>query len=456
MTIPEIASAQRRAFQTGVHRSYQNRRNHLMALRNAVRKHEAEIAAALFSDLHKSSYESYLTETGLVLNEISFALRHLRSWMKPVRAQTPVTNAIGSSKIYAEPYGCVLIIAPWNYPVYLSLTPLVAAIAAGNCCILKPSEISSATSSALKKIIDDAFDPDFVACIEGGIEASHELLNQKFDYIFFTGNSVTGKIVAASAAKNLTPYALELGGKSPCIVDEKIHLETTAKRIAWGKWLNAGQTCVAPDYLFVHKHVKDRLIRAIQKYTQQFFGTDALSSGEFPHIVNEKHFRRLASMLNDGKIIFGGKGDATTLCIEPTLIENPSWNDSIMQQEIFGPILPIIEFENIDEVIAKIKEQPKPLSLYIFSTDKKFQNKIINECPSGGCMINDVAEHLSNPHLPFGGVGESGTGSYHGKFGFDTFSHHKAVMKKSMLFALPLRYPPYAKRPLWFVKWFLR
>jgi aldehyde dehydrogenase (NAD+) len=332
----------------------------------------------------------------------------------------------------------------------------VAAIAAGNCCILKPSEIASATSSVLKKMIDEAFTPAFVTCVEGGIEASNKLLNQKFDYIFFTGNSVVGKIVAASAVRNLTPYTLELGGKSPCIVDEKINLETAAKRIAWGKWLNAGQTCVAPDYLFVHKRVKAQLVKAIQKYTQQFFGADALSSVEFPRIINEKHFHRLVSMLNDGKIIFGGKGDATTLCIEPTLIENPSWDDSIMQQEIFGPLLPVIEFENIDEVITKVNEQPKPLSLYIFSSSKKFQHKIIHECSSGGCMINDVAEHLSNPHLPFGGVGESGTGSYHGKFGFDTFSHHKAVMKKSTLFALPLRYPPYARRPLWFVKWFLR
>ena len=348
-----------------------------------------------------------------------------------------------SSYRVPEPYGVVLIMSPWNYPFQLAFAPLIGAVAAGNCAVVKPSSYSPHTSSLIAKILGGCFPKEYIAVIEGGREANQELLNQKFDYIFFTGSVSVGRTVMEAASRHLTPVTLELGGKSPCIVHEDANLELAARRIMWGKCLNSGQTCVAPDYLLVHRDVKDRLIMAMEKAITEFFGDTPCRNPEYPRIINEKHFNRLKGLLSDGRILVGGDVNEATLQIAPTIVDQVSWESPVMQEEIFGPILPVLEFEGIHEVITAVNSRPKPLALYLFTNDKNVEKRIIKSISFGGGCINDTIVHLATSYMPFGGVGESGMGSYHGKWSFDTFTHYKSIMKKSIWPDIRLRYPPY-------------
>lgn len=357
--------------------------------------------------------------------------------------KTPITNFLASSYIYNEPYGVALIIAPWNYPFQLIMAPLVGAISAGNCVLLKPSELAVETEKIIVKIIKETFSDEYIGVVTGGVKESEALLKEKFDYIFYTGGINVGKIVMRAAAEHLTPITLELGGKSPCIVDKDANIDLAARRITWGKFLNAGQTCVAPDYLVVHRNIKEKLISSIENYIIEFFGENAFESEEYPRIINERHFKRLEGYLKEGKIVSGGKTDISNLYIEPTIIEGINLKNRIMEEEIFGPIFPVIEFEGMDEVIDIIKNNPKPLALYYFSEDKEKQEFIIKNISFGGGCINDTIMHLSTSTLPFGGVGSSGIGGYHGRASFDTFSHKKSILKKSNLIDIKIRYAPF-------------
>ncbi|MGA9377251.1 MAG: aldehyde dehydrogenase, partial [Phormidium sp.] len=414
----------------------------LKNLKQAVLDNKDEIIDALKADLKKPTFESYLTEIG-VIKEIDYAIKNLKKWSKPKKVATPLEQLPGSAFIYPEPLGLVLIIAPWNYPFYLTISPLVGAIAAGNCTIVKPSEISPHTSSIITKICQQTFDPAYVSVVEGGIETSQQLLQQKFDHIFFTGGTAIGKIVMEAAAKNLTPVTLELGGKSPCIIDSDINIEYTARRITWGKFINAGQTCIAPDYLLVNQAIKKPLLDSIKNSLQEFYGDDPETSPDFGRIINQKQFNRLAELLKSGEIIVGGKTNPETCYIAPTLIDNVSLDAPIMQEEIFGPILPIIEYNHLEEAISLVNNQPKPLALYFFSKNQEYQQQILQKTSSGGVCLNDTIMHIGVTELPFGGVGNSGIGSYHGKASFDAFSHQKSVLKKSFLVDIKLRYAPY-------------
>lgn len=441
--IKKLIDKQREYFRKGITLDIDFRINKLKVLRKAIIENESLILKALKEDLNKSDFEGYETEIGIVLDEIRYIIKNLKSWAKPKKVKTPLTQFISTSYIYPEPYGITLIIAPWNYPFQLVMAPLIGSISAGNCSIIKPSEYAPHTSKIISKIISDNFEEEFIAVVEGGIEVNKALLKEKFDYIFFTGSVNVGKIVMEAASRHLTPVTLELGGKSPCIVDEDADIDLAAKRIVWGKFLNAGQTCVAPDYLYLHKNIKDYFIKSAIKYIKEFFGENPLKSEDYPRIINIKHFNRLKNLLKEGDILYGGDFDEEKLYIAPTIIDNITWEDSVMQEEIFGPILPLLVFEELDEVIETVNTHPKPLALYYFSNDKEKQKRVISEISFGGGCINDTIVHLATPYLPFGGVGNSGMGSYHGKASFDTFSHKKSVLKKSNLIDIPLRYPPY-------------
>ncbi len=444
--IKELIDRQRKYFERGITLDINFRINMLKVLKSAIIENEKLILKALKEDLNKSDFEGYETEIGIILDEIGYIIKNLRYWTKPKRVKTPITQFISKSYIYSEPYGVTLIIAPWNYPFQLVMAPLIGSISAGNCSIIKPSEYSPNTSKIISKIISDNFEEEFIAVVEGGIEVNKALLEEKFDYIFFTGSVNIGKIVMEAASKHLTPITLELGGKSPCIVDEDADVELAAKRIVWGKFLNAGQTCVAPDYLYLHKNIKDDFIKNAIKFIKEFFGENPLKSEDYPRIVNIKHFNRLKNLLKDGDVLCGGDFNEEKLYIAPTIIDNITWEDSIMQEEIFGPILPILMFEKLDEVIKIVNIHPKPLALYYFSNNKEKQGRVIREISFGGGCINDTIVHLATPYLPFGGVGNSGMGNYHGKASFDTFSHKKSVLKKSNLIDISLRYPPYKNK----------
>lgn len=442
LTVKEILQQQRQFFSTGKTKDIAFRLTQLKNLKQAVLDNKDEIINALKADLNKPTFESYLTEIG-VIKEIDYAIKNLKTWMRPKKVPTPLDQLPGTAFIYPEPLGVVLIIAPWNYPFQLTISPLVGAIASGNCAIVKPSEISSHTSSIIANILAKTFDPTYISVVEGGVETSQELLQQKFDHIFFTGGTAIGKIVMEAAAKNLTPVTLELGGKSPCIIDSNINLEYTARRIAWGKFINAGQTCIAPDYLLVNQTIKKPLLDSIKNCVQEFYGDDPQKSPDFGRIINQKQFNRLVELLKNGEIIFGGKTNPETCYIAPTLIDKVSLDAPIMQEEIFGPILPIIEYNNLEEAISIVNNQPKPLALYFFSKNQEYQQQILQKTSSGGVCINDTIMHIGVSELPFGGVGNSGIGSYHGKASFDTFSHQKSVLKKSFLFDIKVRYAPY-------------
>ena len=439
--IKETLSDQRQYFATGATKNLDFRIEQLKKLKAAIKEREPEIIQALNQDLGKPELEAYIELA--VLQDINEAIKNLKSWAKPKKVKTPLTQFPASAYIQSEPLGVVLIISPWNYPFSLMIAPLIGAIAAGNCAIVKPSEVSGQTSKILCQIINQTFAPEYISSIPGGVEVSQALLAEKFDHIFFTGGTKIGKIVMEAAGKNLTPVTLELGGKSPCIVDTDIDLKTAARRITWGKFLNAGQTCIAPDYLLVNKAIKDSLIAEIKNCLQEFYGDDPAISPDLARIVNQKQFERLSSLLAEGKILVGGQTNSEELYIAPTLISDVTLDSEVMAEEIFGPILPILEYEKLEDAIAIINQYPKPLALYLFSTDKQKQTQVLENTSSGGVCLNDTIMQVGVNSLPFGGVGESGIGAYHGKYSFDTFSHAKSVLKKSFRFDLDWRYPPY-------------
>ncbi|BAY27268.1 aldehyde dehydrogenase [Calothrix sp. NIES-2100] len=440
--VADIIRKQREFFQTGKTKDVAFRIAQLKILKQAILENEQEIVQALKADLNKAEFEAYATEI-LVTKEIDYAIKHIKDWTKAQKAAVPIEFFQYSAKIYSEPLGVVLIIGPWNYPFNLIIAPLVGAIAAGNCTFLKPSELAPHTSNFLAGMIPKYFDPAYIAVVEGGVETSQNLLAEKFDYIFFTGGTSVGRIVMEAAAKHLTPVTLELGGKSPCIVDTEINLEHTVKRITWGKFINAGQTCIAPDYILVDKKIKTNLIEGLKKTIKEFYGDNPASSPDYARIISQKHFDRLANLLKNGEFVIGGETNREERYIAPTVVDNISWEDAIMQEEIFGPILPIIEYSDITEAIALINSRPKPLALYLFSQNKNLQKRILQETSSGGVCLNDTVMHCGVSSLPFGGVGDSGIGSYHGKASFDTFSHRKSVLKNSFLLDLKWRYAPY-------------
>jgi aldehyde dehydrogenase (NAD+) len=444
--IPKILTVQKQFFKSGRTKDLDFRLKCLARLKKAIVQNEAAILKALKKDLAKSAYESYLTEVGVALDEIRFVSRRLKTWARPKRVKTPFYLWLASSRIYSEPYGIALIIAPWNYPFLLTISPLIGSIAAGNCSVLKPSEYAPHTAAMISQIIESQFDNRHIAVIQGDAKISEELLDYHFDYIFFTGSEAVGKIVMAAAAQYLTPVTLELGGKSPCIVDREVNLDQAAKRIVFGKFMNAGQTCIAPDYLLVHKSKMKGLCDQIEKYLHQFYGKNPQESPDYARIINRRHFNRLVALLEESHIIIGGQSDPQDLYIAPTLIEHPAWEDPVMQDEIFGPILPLLEFDDLSEVVSILNSRPKPLALYIFSNRRDTCRQVIQEVSFGGGCINDTILQFANAHLPFGGVGNSGMGRYHGKASFETFSHKKGIFKKPFTFEPPLRYPPYKNR----------
>ena len=441
--VKAVIEKQRAYFRAGNTKPVKFRKQKIKALKKEIKANEQLIIDALQKDFGKCGYETYLTEIGLVYEEINHLLTHLSDWAEPRRVSTPITQFKGTSHIHRVPHGVTLIIGPWNYPFQLAILPAIGAVAGGNTCIIKPSELTENTAIALQGIVEAVFDEGHVAVVQGGVETSTALLAEKFDYIFFTGSEHVGKIVARAAAEHLTPTTLELGGKSPCIVDKDADLKVAAKRIVWGKYINAGQTCVAPDYLLVHADVKGRLLPLMQEAVRTFYGDNPRTSPDFARIINRKNFDRLSRFLNDGEVVTGGEADAQALYIAPTILDNVSWNDEVMREEIFGPVLPVLTFTGLDEVMVRLNDHARPLSLYYFSGSKKKQKRVTEAVNYGGGCINDTLVHLANPNLPFGGTGNSGIGAYHGRATFETFTQQKSMMKKATWIDLPLRYPPY-------------
>ena len=443
MNIEQIVEAQRKFFSTGNTFDIKFRLAALDKLKKTIKTHEKELLEAIKQDLGKSASESYMCEVGLLLEKISYTRKHLRSWARTRRKCTPLTNFHAKSMIVQEPYGVVLIMSPWNYPVLLTLEPLIGAIAAGNCAVVKPSAYSPKTSRIVHQLISETFDPQYVAVVTGGRTENADLLEQKFDYIFFTGGVTVGKLVMEKASRHLTPVTLELGGKSPCIIDHTANLRIAARRITFGKFLNCGQTCIAPDYVLVEKPVHDEFVKLLKEETIKMYGEDIFANKDYGKMVNQKHFDRVSGLIAKEKVIYGGRLKEETLQIEPTILDNVSPDDAVMQEEIFGPVLPIIVIENTDEAANFIKSRPKPLALYLFTCDKKVEKQFLREVPFGGGCVNDTIIHIATNNLPFGGVGNSGMGSYHGKKTFETFSHAKSVVKKYTWLDIAMRYQPY-------------
>ncbi|WP_117883180.1 aldehyde dehydrogenase [Aureibaculum luteum] len=441
--IKEIIQQQRDFFKTQQTKDVSFRKKALKRLRQEIVTREEDICDALFADFKKPRFETLAAETQFVLAELKHVLQNIDEWARPERVDSSWMNWPSSDFIYKEPYGSVLIIAPWNYPFQLAIAPLIGAIAAGNTAVVKPSEVTPHTAAIVSEIIKAVFDPCHVTVVEGGVEVSQQLLSEKWESIFFTGSSTVGQIVYESAAKHLTPVTLELGGKNPCIVDETASIALAAKRIVWGKFLNAGQTCIATDYILVHENVKDKLITALQQSITKCYGENVEASPDFARIVNQKHFTRLKEMLDGEEILFGGKHNVADNFLAPTLVNEPKLDSKIMAGEIFGPILPVISYKTFEDIEQYIGNYEKPLATYVFSTNKKFQKRIITTFSFGGGAINDTVIQITNKRLPFGGVGQSGIGAYHGKESFDVFSHQKAIIKKANWFDAPLRYPPY-------------
>lgn len=421
------------------------RKERLKKLSKAIKSYESDILEALYTDLGKNKVEAYATEIGITLKSIKNARKELKNWTKTKNVDTPLYLFPTKSYIKKEPYGTVLIIAPFNYPFQLVFEPLIGAIAAGNTAIIKPSELTPNVARVIKRLINETFDANYIEVIEGGIEETQTLIHLPFDYVFFTGSENVGKIVYQAASENLVPVTLEMGGKSPVIVDETANIKVASERICFGKFTNAGQTCVAPDYILVHESVKDDLITALSKTLREFYGQNIQQSPDYGRIVNLKHYHRLTSLLNSAQmnIVFGGHSDEDERYIEPTLLDYVTSDSAIMQEEIFGPILPILTYQSLDEAIAFIHQRPKPLSLYLFSEDENATQRVINELSFGGGAINDTLMHLANPKLPFGGVGASGMGRYHGKYSFDTFTHEKSYIFKSTRLESGVHLPPY-------------
>ena len=438
--IHALVQRQRDYFSTGATLPVEYRIQALKKLRTALKTHESDIAAAVEADLGKCAAETFMCETGLVISELSYMLSHIRRFAKEQNVLSPLAQFPSRSYRKPCPYGVSLIMSPWNYPVLLTLGPLVSAIAAGNTAIVKPSAYSPVTSIVLANIIEEIFEPEHVAVVTGGREENYALLEETFDYIFFTGGKTVGKLVLEMASRHLTPVTLELGGKSPCIVDKSADLRMAARRIVFGKFLNCGQTCVAPDYLLVHSDVKEKFLTCLVQEIRRQYG-----KSQTGRIVSRRHFDRLMGLMDLKKVLIGGVGDPETLKIRPTVMDNVTWEDTVMQEEIFGPILPVLTFESIEEVIDTVNGREKPLALYIFAQDKSVIRTVTSRCIYGGGCVNDCVIHLASNHLGFGGVGESGMGAYHGKIGFDTFTHYKSIVDKKTWLDLPMRYQPYTK-----------
>lgn len=428
----------------------------LKKLEETITRRQADILAALKQDLNKSPYESFMAEVGLVLGEISLARRKLRRWAKPKPCRPSLAQMPASARVYKQPFGLVLVMSPWNYPFQLTMNPLIGAVAAGNCAIVKPSAYAPATSQVMADICQAAFEPGHVRVIQGGREENSALLEEKFDYIFFTGSPAVGHLVMEKAAKHLTPMTLELGGKSPVVVDETADLTLTARRILFGKLINAGQTCVAPDYVLAHHSIKDKLVEALKQELARMLPDDSYFKETYPKIINQKHFERLMGLLEGQRVLTGGKAYPNTRQISLALVDAPDPDSPLMQEEIFGPILPILEVQSLEEAIAFVKSRPHPLALYLFTASAQAEKQVVSQLHFGGGCVNDTVLHLAGAHLPFGGVGESGMGRYHGKTSFDTFTHHKSVLKKWRLFDLPLRYHPYKNSSRTLPGWLLK
>lgn len=428
------------------HQEINQRKEKLKKFSHVISLHENDIIEALHKDFGKPAFEAYLTEINVVQSDLKDTIKNIHAWAKPKKVRASILNFPSSDYIYTEPYGKTLIISPWNYPFQLAICPLIAAYAAGNSIVLKPSELTPHTSSLISKIIRETFDVKEVVAVLGDAEIAKSQLAKRWDYIFFTGSPAVGKEIAKAAAGNLTPVTLELGGKNPCIIDKNANLQIAAKRIVWGKFINAGQTCIAPDYLIIHKGVKTKFIRLLQQEIINAYGEDPKLSPDFTRIINKKHFFRLVGMIDEAKTITGGIHDEESLYIAPTLIDEPSFDSAIMKDEIFGPLLPLISYENENDLEKIISKYEKPLSLYVFTDDKAFAERAIRKFSFGGGCINDTVVHFSNKRLPFGGVGNSGMGAYHGKKSYDTFSHQKAIVKKATWLDIPLRYAPYGNK----------
>lgn len=446
--IDQIIRNQKKMYNTGTTKPIEFRKEQLKKLKSTISKYEKEIKEALYKDLRKNDFEAYTTEIGIVYSSISHALKYLEEWMHPISVPTPVQFQPGKSMIVHDPYGVTLIIGPFNYPFQLVMEPLIGAIIGGNTAVVKPSESSVETCKIIRIILEEVFTADYVAVVEGEKDETSALIHAPFDFIFFTGSVAVGKIVAKAAANRLTPTILELGGKSPTIVDQTANLEVAAKRILWGKYVNAGQTCIAPDYVFVHESVKAPFIRQIKKTLAKFYGVNPQQSKDYGRIINERQFDRLQALVHQqqGEILFGGEADREDLYIAPTVLQDITWESPIMQEEIFGPILPILVYSDLSQVISKIKERPKPLAAYFFSETEKAIQYFLDELPFGGGCINETITHVGSLHLPFGGVGESGAGNYHGKSSFEAFTHQKSILKRSSKLATNLLYPPYKQK----------
>lgn len=446
----ELVQKQREFYNSNQTKSISFRKEALKKLGNAIEQNEALIYEALKKDLNKSETESYLAEVQIVKAEIKAALRHLKSWQKPQKVKTPITHFPATSYVYRDPYGVVLILSPWNYPFQLALAPLAGAVAAGNCVVLKVSKSSEHVSKIIQKIVNDTFQKEYVRCVDYSVDYD-EILEQNYDFIFFTGSEAVGKKVMEAASKHVTPVALELGGKSPCIIEKTADILLAAKRLAWGKFLNAGQTCVAPDYVVIDKSRKEEFIVELQKQIGMLYG-EALKNDDYPKIINEHHYKRLMTLIEHEEEKIGGCGSRETRQIEPTIFTNANFEDEIMKEEIFGPILPVIPYSNLEEVLKIIKERPKPLAFYFFSKNKRLVEEVLKDAEFGGGCINDVIMHLANHHLPFGGLKSSGMGNYHGFYSFKAFTHEKAVLKSNGFLDICLRYPPYTDKKLRLIK----
>ncbi|MFR3791075.1 MAG: aldehyde dehydrogenase [Blautia massiliensis (ex Durand et al. 2017)] len=442
--IQSILKRQREYFAAGHTLSYEARRAALTRLKDALQRYEAELARALQADLGKSETESYMCETGLTLSEAGWMLRHLRRLMRDRRVPTPLAQFAARSFRSPSPYGTVLIMSPWNYPVLLTLDPLIDALAAGNTAVVKPSAYAPATAAVLQKLLEECFPPEYVCVVTGGRAENQALLRQKFDMIFFTGSKAVGKEVLRCAAEYLTPAVLELGGKSPCIVEKTAKIELAAKRIVFGKYLNCGQTCVAPDYILCDAAIRDKLVAAIQKEITAQFGADPMQNPAYGKIINAKHYQRLMGLIDPAKVVCGGTGDEAAQRIAPTVMQDVAWEDAVMGEEIFGPILPVLTYTDLDAALAEIEARPHPLALYLFSEDKAVQRRVLGRCHFGGGCLNDTIIHLATSAMPFGGVGESGMGGYHGQTGFEAFSHLRSIVDKKTWMDMPVRYQPYS------------
>ena len=444
--IEQIYLSQKEFFRTGKTIPYSYRIDALKKLKAAIIRYEDEIYNALWNDLHKSKFETYASEIGFVLEELSFHIKKLKKWMKPAKVKSGLTMFPASTWRYYEPLGNVLIIAPWNYPFQLLMAPLIGAISAGNTAILKPSEYAGKTAAVIEKIIENTFPAGYIKVINGDAKVSQTLLKLKFDHLFFTGSPRIGRIVMKAAAEQMTPVTLELGGKSPCIVDETAKLNLAAVRIMWGKLLNAGQTCIAPDYLLVHSTVKDKLLPMLVNAIEKFYGKNQEESPDFPRIINRANMERLSALIDGADIYYGGNRNIETKYFQPTIVNHVTFDDPVMQQEIFGPVLPVISYDNPDEIIRLINNRPKPLALYLFSENRQLRKKILENVPAGGVTFNDTLMHIVNNKVPFGGVGNSGMGGYHGFYSFELFSNAKPFVKRGTWLDMPVRYAPYGNK----------